>query len=173
MDWVALGTIAEIVGAVAVVVSLIYLAAQIRHNSDQVSEQIRALELAAYDASAQNFSNFRLSIAQNPQLASLWRRGKDNFNTLTPDEQYQLSELFTELFWAYDNMLHRKSEGAIDEALWAVVEQNIREWLGNNGIKEWWEMGMRPPHSPEFEAIVNREYEKILGERVESGCPAQ
>ena len=156
MNWDAIGAIGEIVGAAAVVVSLIYLATQIRQNNSQVAEQVRALKLQAYDASATHFSGFRLAIARSPQLASLWRRAKESFVDLAPDEQAQINELLIELFYSYENMLQRKRQGVIDDDLWEVVEQNIDAWVSNSGIREWWEVGQRQPHSEEFDAIVNR-----------------
>jgi hypothetical protein len=47
MNWEAIRSIAEIVGATAVVIFLIYLATQIRQNSRRVEEQFRALRLPA------------------------------------------------------------------------------------------------------------------------------
>lgn len=44
MNWDAIGAIGEVVGALAVVISLVYLALQIRQNSRQVEEQIRGLQ---------------------------------------------------------------------------------------------------------------------------------
>ena len=104
-----------------------------------------------------------MSIAANEQLASLWRKGRETFNGLTPDEQSQVNELFTELFWAYDSLLHKRRNEAIDENLWLVVEENIRHWLKNDGIREWWDANVRPPHTPEFEAIVVEVYDKLFG----------
>jgi hypothetical protein len=156
MNWEAVGAIGEILGATAVVVSLIYLAAQIRQNNSQVAEQVRALKLQAYDASATHFSGFRLAIARSPQLASLWQRAKKSFMDLEPDEQAQVNELLIELFYSYENMLQRKHQGVIDDDLWEVVEQNIDAWVSNSGIREWWERGPKQPHSEEFNATVNR-----------------
>ena len=42
MDWGAISAVAEVVAAVAVVVSLIYLAVQIRGNSDLLERTIQA-----------------------------------------------------------------------------------------------------------------------------------
>ena len=67
MNWEAISTIAEIVGATAVVISLIYLATQIRQNNRQVEEQIRALRLQAYDTAGADFSSLRLHISGSPQ----------------------------------------------------------------------------------------------------------
>jgi hypothetical protein len=135
---------------------LIYLAAQIRQNNSQVAEQVRALKLQAYDASATHFSGFRLAIARSPQLASLWRRAKESFMDLEPDEQAQVNELLIELFQSYQNMLMRKHQGVIDDDPWEIVEQNIDAWVSNSGIREWWERFPKQHLSEEFVAIVNR-----------------
>ena len=48
MNWEAVGAIGEIVGAAAVVASLIYLAIQLRHNSNQMEFSARTTQVAAY-----------------------------------------------------------------------------------------------------------------------------
>ena len=74
MNWDAIGAIGEILGATAVLVSLIYLSIQIRHNSRQVEEQTRALNADSVTAIETAHSNFRRSIINSPQVASLWRQ---------------------------------------------------------------------------------------------------
>ncbi len=59
-------------------------------------------------------------------------------------------------------MLHRKSAEAFDDYISRVVEQNISAWLSHDGIKEWWQVGMRPPHILDFEAIVKKEHAKLV-----------
>ena len=158
MNWEAIGTIAEIVGAMAVVVSLVYLAAQIRQNSRQVEEQVRALQLQAYDVAGADFSALRLSISSSPQVSSVWRLAKESYLELAPDEQAQANELLTELMWAYQNILSRMKrmeEGASDEELWKLAEINIGYWMSNRGFREWWRTERKTPYTEEFEALVN------------------
>ena len=44
MNWDAIGAIAELLGAVGVIASLVYLAGQIRHSREQMGENTRARE---------------------------------------------------------------------------------------------------------------------------------
>ena len=67
MNWEALGAIGEIVGAVAVVLTLGYLALQIRQNTPSV----RASTVQAISDSAQG----RLLALQNVENARVWRIG--------------------------------------------------------------------------------------------------
>ena len=75
-----------------------------------------------------------------------------------------MQELFSELFWVYDNMLHRKTKGAVEADLWQLVEDNLRYWLSHPGIKEWWVRGIRTPHSPEYESMIDRIIETEIEE---------
>ena len=155
MNWEAISTIAEIVGATAVVISLIYLATQIRQNSRQVEEQVRALRLQAYDTAGADFSALRLHISGSPQLSSVWRRAKDSYRALEPDEQAQANELLHELMWAYQNIFSRMEDGTADEALWKLADTNIGYWMGNRGFREWWRTEQKTPYTDEFESLVD------------------
>jgi len=155
MNWEAISTIAEIVGAAAVVVSLIYLATQIRQNNRQVEEQVRALRLQAYDTAGADFSALRLHISGSTQRSSVWRRTKDSYRTLEPDEQAQANELLHELMWAYQNIISRMEGGTSDEVLWKLADTNIGYWMGNQGFREWWRTEQKTPYTDQFEALVD------------------
>ena len=155
MNWEAVSTIAEIVGATAVVVSLVYLAAQIRQNNRQVEEQIRALRLQSYDSAGADFSALRLHVSGSLQRSSVWRRAKDSYRTLEPDEQAQMSEMLHELMWAYQNIFSRMLGGAEDEMLRRIVDKNLGYWMANRGFREWWRTERKTPFTDEFEALVD------------------
>ena len=165
MNWEAISTIAEIVGAAAVVISLIYLATQIRQNNRQVEEQIRALRLQAYDTAGADFSALRLHISGSPQLSSVWRRAKDGYSALEPDERAQANELLHELMWAYQNIFSRMEDGTADEVLWNLADRNIGYWMGNLGFREWWRIEQKTPYTDEFETLVDRVCSRIENEQ--------
>jgi hypothetical protein len=48
MNWDAIGAIAELLGAIGVIASLVYLATQIRQSREQMSQNTRALRAATY-----------------------------------------------------------------------------------------------------------------------------
>ena len=164
MNWEAISTIAEIVGATAVVISLIYLAIQIRQNNRQVEEQVRALRLQAYDTAGADFSTLRLHVSGNPQLASVWRRAKESYNALEPDERAQANEMLHELMWAYQNIFSRMQGGAEDEVLRNIVDRNLDHWMDNPGFREWWRTEKKTPYSDEFESLVHSACSRVENE---------
>lgn len=58
MNWDALGAIGEIIGAFAVVITLIYVAAQMRQNNRQIEENTKVIRLAARESTQEAFRAF-------------------------------------------------------------------------------------------------------------------
>jgi hypothetical protein len=79
LDWNAIGAIGEIVGAAAVVVTLIYLTAQIRQNN-------RNLEESTSSAINQSFASLNSRISSDEAFADLFVRGREDINVLNPVE---------------------------------------------------------------------------------------
>tara|TARA_B110000858_G_scaffold89247_1_gene103084 strand:- start:5179 stop:5370 length:192 start_codon:yes stop_codon:yes gene_type:complete len=59
MNWDAISAIGEIIGATAVVVSLVYLAVQIRQNTRQISSSIKAAQLSAFERNIESGNQIR------------------------------------------------------------------------------------------------------------------
>ncbi len=108
-----LGNLGEFIGAVAVVLSLVYVAYQIRQNTIQMAEHSRSLRLATNDATADQFSKFRDPLIRDPQMASLWLRGREDFSALSPEEQVQAGAMFQELLFANQSTFLRVHEGVM------------------------------------------------------------
>jgi len=87
MNWEAIGTLAEVIGAAAVVLSLAYLAVQIRQNTKQVEEQARGQRFSALGMLFDNWRNFRSNLVSDPRIAGIWRRGNEHPEQLSDDER--------------------------------------------------------------------------------------
>ena len=75
MNWEAIGAIGEIAGALGVIVSLAYLASQIR-------TQNRESRLAAATEWTNQWNHFTGSLAENQGLAEIWLRGLRDHSSL-------------------------------------------------------------------------------------------
>ena len=138
MNWEAIGAVGEIVGATAVVASLAYLAIQIRHNTQQLEQQGRTHRLSSLIATEASAAQFRASLAQNPQLASVWRRGLESMSSLSPDEATQFDYLCTDYLWVWANIWMKVQEGLFFEEAWREVHRDLENHLRHPGVHEWW-----------------------------------
>jgi len=153
MDWTALAAVAELAAAIAVVVSIVYLAAQVRQNTVQVREQVRSHHLASLSAVAGKFAAWRLAIADNGELASLWARGSANIESVTGVERLRFDFLAVEFHRCLSMMWMFADQGVFQASLVEDSTQNASLYAGP-GLRAWWRTSH---HRSEFpRAFVNR-----------------
>jgi len=150
MNWEAISAISEIIGAIAVVVSLIYLAGVVKQNT----RAVRGSTLDAITAHQQ------FALHWSSELASAFRKSMEAPDTLTFEDSWQLSEWMTSAFVARQNEYHQYRQGLLDESVWESMENIIRFILGSEWALGWWRDYGRRYLSAEFVAMA----EKLLEE---------
>jgi hypothetical protein len=161
MDWGAISATAEILGAVGVIVSLLYLAAQIRQNTHQLDEVGRSQRLESLNEVANRFTHWRELVTVNGEVASIWRRGQASLKNLNEDELVQFENLAIEMFWCFGMLYFYRAEGAIGVLPEDVTRSNLRLMANSPGVREWW---ANSPHRTQYPEkmirFVDAEYEK-------------
>ena len=92
MNWEAFGAVAEVVGAVAVVATLIFLALQMRQSAAAIRAQ-------THDSAMRGYNELNTLVASRPDLAEMFERGQREPDRLEPTERTQ----FVFLLGAYLN----------------------------------------------------------------------
>ena len=133
MNWDAVVAISDLVGALVLVLTLFYLAIQIR----QANNHGRRNEIAE---TFQQFSVARMAIAQNEDLAELLVRGSDNYADLGGTEQLRFENLMSERFWCWHSIWDGIQLHAFEDDFWSGGEILIKQWLERKGIAEWWKI---------------------------------
>ena len=95
-----LGNIGEFVGAIGVVLSLIYLAIQIRQNTRQLEQNTRSVRSSSFHAAATAVGAYVAPIAKSEALAEILDRGLRG-ETLTDTQRTRFDALLSRLFSAY------------------------------------------------------------------------
>ena len=80
-----LGNIGEIVSSIAVIVSLVYLAVQIRKNTE-------AERTSTYQSVVSDFGSLNQTMSNNAELSSLYVKAMENFVDLKSDEKARVSQ---------------------------------------------------------------------------------
>ena len=101
-DW---GAVGEILGGLAVVASLVYLALQIRQNTRQISHSIETARVSALSQNIQAANHMRDLLIRDRDLADLYLRGLEDFDALDGTDRLRfemlLRSIFTEFQGAY------------------------------------------------------------------------
>ena len=146
IDWQVAAAIAEVVGAAAVVVSLIYLAYQVRQNT-------RAIRGATLDAITDHMQD---ELKWSSEMAHIWKIVLDEPKELTFEESWQLSEWVTAAFTARQNEFHQYRHGLLDKDIWKASENIIRLLVGMEWVQNWWTEFGRNDRSAAFVELVDK-----------------
>lgn len=132
MNWGALGAIGEIIGAAAVVVSLLYLAGQVRYNSRQIRH-------AAAQAVLDKLNGLIGHLAFTAGAGDVWTRGLSGLDALESDEDVvRFSSMLLQAFWAYEEVYHYRQAGLIEDWAWTHAKAPIDHFMRAPGFQQWW-----------------------------------
>jgi hypothetical protein len=157
MNWQAISAVSEIVGAVAVVISLIYVAAQIRQNTLQTRSDGHARVTDSYN-------DLLGQLLADDALFKLIVVGCQEWSRLSPFEQSRFHIFFHQhlmhLRMAYQ--LHDK--GAMDDDVYKTVEDLHINVLANPGAKVWWKMVGESLVEVPLKNLINGKLEERKGQ---------
>lgn len=144
MNWEAIGAVGEILGALAVVVTLFYLARQI-HQSTRVAraETTKDLYLASRKAI--------FDMAANRDLAELWADIRD-----MPDvESARRWALFQSFFRLYELQHNLTRQGLLDDDIADSYARVIQMFGTSRHFEEYW-TASRQTFNPRFAEFVEQ-----------------
>ena len=130
MNWDAIGAIGEIIGALAVVGSLVYLASQI-HASNLATKQASMQELMA------EMTNFLGRLTATQETAATWMKGLSNPEDLTEGEQSQFYVLCLESTVVWERIHYLKKTIDVDEHIAHFAESSRKRTTRAPGYKRW------------------------------------
>ena len=142
MNWDALGALAELLGAIAVIATLVYLAAQVRENT-------KSLKGFSVDSTLNAGMNMTQSLADDPELSTLFGQGMENWDTLSEEERMRIIYLLFRYFKCLESMHYQFTVGILDESLWIGWRNQLAEYAQTKAGKVYLR-DRKHWYSPEF-----------------------
>ena len=143
-----LGDIGTFLGAIAVVMSLVYLAKEVHQNT-------RALALTQELTGTQIAISHFFALAADPQFASLYRKALADFKDLGTEDQFRVGQFLMAVFYGFQaaHFGHLVARTA-DSSSWIGHKAVLGSLLQAPGVQYWWER-QRRLFSPAFSAYVD------------------
>lgn len=135
MNWEGIAAVSEFVGAVVVVITLIYLARQIHQVNAQGQASARYSFIDAY-------GQMNMAISGSKEVASLFRRGMKGLQ-LDEDEHYQFFALLGQFINTWSVLFDLHEDGLLPENQWTMVRKDIITMLSDNGGRAFWDQYAR------------------------------
>ena len=142
-----LGSLGSFVGGFGVIISVIYLALQIRQNT-------KSLSSAAYQQIVASISDWSREVAMDPATVHIITSGINGDGELTPAELAQFDLLMVSLLRNYENVHFQYLSGALPESSWMGWSSRILGTLNNPGAKCWWQR-QKGAYAQSFQQFVD------------------
>lgn len=151
MNWEAVSAISSIVGAVAVVVSLAYLAAQVRMNSNQLQQNSRHIEASIYQETNTAFVDW-FGLLADRDTASVWARVLAGAS-LDETDKVRMNALLSILFLSFENYFQQERLGGVSRR--TLTMPTVTGLLAVPSISEWWDAQAPRIFTPEFRETID------------------
>jgi len=148
-DW---GHIAEIFGAVAVVVSLVYVGVQLKQNTEAIQAQTQQQVMS-------NYADYQVAIIGQEALAPLMIKS-ENGEPLTPEEELKLSTWAHLLISNWETTYQSYQNGLLSEDAWQGWEKYFIASMSDPYVRDAWVNNPIDGYGQSFTNYVN---EEVLG----------
>ena len=140
MNWNVISAIAQVVATVGVIVSLIYVAIQVKQNSKLIDQSILATRASIVHGTSVSFSRFYELLAQDSELAEIYHRGIRS-EALTDNEVMRFESLiYVYITWLEDADYQYESGLYFEEDDTDPIDSMDNMPLLSSPIgREWWD----------------------------------
>ena len=128
MNWDAVGAIAELLGAIGVIVSLIYLASQIRQSST-------VNRLTLQENYISGLTDVFTRIYSDPEVHRVWRLSMTNPDEMSEDDRERLGMMYHSLFQRFALVWHAgELDSPTGKQCLTFIDQSVRF----PATQSWW-----------------------------------
>ena len=132
MDWGAVEAIAEVVGLLLVVISLLFVGYQLKQNTQQLRQD--NLLKTIRGTLETNWSYHR-----DPETFRVIQKGCLDFEALAPEEQALFHSIAMDLSFYLELVIRMAQAGLIDEDAYSINQRFFLGLLVTPGGAKWWD----------------------------------
>ena len=147
MTWGAAGIFAEIIASVAVLISLWYLAIQLKQNTDLARAELE-VQLGV------TWAELHDNMIQNPQLARAYDLAENSWDEMNDEDVRAYLWFVAKSFHILEGMFRQNRRGLLTNEAWEPYERYIVGVLRIDAVMGWWRSDGSLT-SNEFKAHVN------------------
>jgi len=117
-----LGNLGEFIGAIGVVISLVYLARQMIQNTDSV-------RAASFNSMVQNSIRLTEHTFRDPEFAAFLIRAQDAPDELNREERLRWDSYMTAVYRHFGNLQYSHRVGTLDHQMWEAYRATLKDHL--------------------------------------------
>lgn len=165
MNWDAIGAAGEIIGAAAVVISVFYLAFQVRKQTEEnrltATRELSSLFLTTIG-----------TLQEDKELAAVYLKAVQDYDSIEGDDRIRIALFFQRGFRVLEQQQLHTRRGNLDPIYFDSLDLAFFEWLTFPGIQRWWELS-NGLFAIEFREFIDQQIEKAKMKGYESTFKTQ
>lgn len=147
--------VGELVAAIAVIVSVVFVGVEIRQNSQAQVQATTQVAVSDYVGSLE-------LLASDPAFACLYTRAVQDFESLDAADRLRFSAYYMSTYYQLQEMHRLSEEGAIDADTWSGFHSLLQETTRYPGVRQWFAV-RRTWFSERFQAYVDELMQQAPG----------
>lgn len=133
MNLEAINALAQLIAAIGVIVSLFYLAAQIRQNT-------RSMRAVVVDSLAHSLIDLLSPQAYDLQAIRAFAAAVEDWHGVTEEDRARSLSFMFPTFKLFENAWFQQRQGTLDKQQWEGWDAYIRMYYHRPGVKTWWSL---------------------------------
>lgn len=147
-----LGNLGEFVGAIGVVISLIYLGRQLVQNT----QSVRA---ASFNSMVQNSIRLSEHAFRDSEFSTFLVRAQRAPESLGPDEKLRWDSYMTAVWRHFGNLQYAHRVGTLDSQMWAAYQATLKDHLRTPSWAAWFQ-----EHRELFSSALAQQVDEAVAE---------
>ena len=147
-----LGSLGEFISGLAVVVTLIYLALQIRHNT-------RAVRSSMHQDMVGSTARIAESVSDSPDVGRIVLKADEDYDNLTKEEFIRFEAYAERVFGNFESVFYSYRNSMIEQDLWESWEASYLADISRNAMRRFWHED-RPMHLRDYMDFIDQFYRK-------------
>ena len=148
MNWDSVAAIAELMGAIAVVASLVYLGRQVHQNTT-------AVRTGNANTMQNNFQKLAKLFYSDSEMTAVVLRAMESDEGLTPVQRQGAYAYFFDFLKTAELAHYHLRRGELDEELWKASEAFYKAYFTTPGFRAYWRQ-RKPSFVPAFQEVVDQ-----------------
>jgi len=150
-----LAYLADIVASVAVIGSLVYVARELRQNTN-------AIRVSNADNYTDFYFKLNTPVATDRQFADLWAKGESEFDSLDSVDKQRLVIWEFQALAGWSKYFNLRQQALISDAQWIELVGTFAHFGQRQSVREAWRM---------FKGIYDQPYRDFMAKYFESTSP--
>jgi hypothetical protein len=139
--------LAEIISALAVVLTLIVLIISIRQNT-------KSQKALVVDSLAAAITSINVPAMESPVLGAALAKTTADWSSASREERIVAHYFLFSLFKLLENAWYQQKAGILDQAHWLGWESLLRKYYHAEGVRRVWWHSRKHAYSPEFQKYL-------------------